>query len=242
MSRERTLETFVLKRTDFGEADQIVTLFSRQEGKLRVLVKAAKLPTSKLSPALQPLFCAAVTLAGSAQGSTLPKAIRARVLSAYPGILHDQNKLGAWYVASELLLKSLGDQAPNEPLFNELMAFAQFLHATPLSALEAQLAQVQFQARALAALGLGVQLPPSGSRQIWFSMDRGGFLVDDASSDSRPVSWETCQIFEQLLSAPYGVKKTLSQAHVREISSLINGFVNYQLEREIKSQLYLSPT
>ena len=49
MPRERTfrLEAIVLKRSDFGEADRLLTLFSREQGKLRAIAKGARKPQSR---------------------------------------------------------------------------------------------------------------------------------------------------------------------------------------------------
>ena len=124
MSREQIYTAFVLKRMDYGETDQIITLFSLEEGKLRALVKAAKLPTSKLQPMLQPLFKVSVTLVGN---GGLPKVIAARALKSFPGFYQDPSKLSCWYLVSELLNKALGDGSANEALYDLVDEYLEFL-------------------------------------------------------------------------------------------------------------------
>ena len=46
----------VLRRIPLGEKDKIITLFSRELGKLRAVAKGARKPTSKLSGATEPLL------------------------------------------------------------------------------------------------------------------------------------------------------------------------------------------
>ena len=46
-------EAIVLGRMDLGEADRILTLYSRQHGKLRVIAKGARRPLSRLGPHLE---------------------------------------------------------------------------------------------------------------------------------------------------------------------------------------------
>src|SRR5262245_40565874 len=131
MSREKTLDCIILKKQDFNEADQIVTLFSREEGKLRCLVKAAKLPTSKLQPAVQPLFLSKVTMTG---GSTsLSKVIRGQAMESFGSIIADAEKLSAWFVVSELLIRGLPDGQPSPQLFDTTKHYLRFLNFAGLS-------------------------------------------------------------------------------------------------------------
>ena len=240
MPRERILETFILKRTDYGEADQIITLFSKEEGKVRVLVKAAKLPTSKLQPLLQPLFETRVALTGSRENAGLSKVINVQLIQAYGGILESDIKLSAWYIVSELLIRALPDQAPNESLFFELEQYAQFLHETDSSPDQIRQSVMQFQIKALATLGLGVRDfstksgPLSSRESLWFSMDRGGF-VDENSVDAIPVQWEAFQSFRVLAEQSYDRGATIASPSLGLLPALINRFVIHQLERDIKS-------
>jgi DNA repair protein RecO (recombination protein O) len=56
--RERLYRTeaIVLSRMDYGEADRIITLFTPQHGKLRVIAKGVRRPTSRFGPHLE-YFC-----------------------------------------------------------------------------------------------------------------------------------------------------------------------------------------
>ena len=49
MARERTYRTeaIVLRRSDFAEADRLLTLFSREYGKIRAIAKGARKPQSR---------------------------------------------------------------------------------------------------------------------------------------------------------------------------------------------------
>lgn len=53
--RDRTyrVEAIVIGRRDFREADRIVTLFSREQGKLNVIAKGARKPTARSGPAIE---------------------------------------------------------------------------------------------------------------------------------------------------------------------------------------------
>lgn len=241
MSRDRNIEAFVLKKQDYNEADQIITLFSKEEGKIRALVKAANQPNSKLRPALQPLFQSRVTIAGSSASVGLMKVIRVQPIAVYGGILEDEAKLSAWYVAAELVMRSLADSAPNEVLFAELENFAKFLHEQTLDASSVKKTITQFQIRALSALGLGIRLlddTTNSGTNLQFSLDKGGF-INSAALDGQSVTLQTYDAFLILQKDDYSAGQAIQEKESIELQKLVNRFVTYQLEREIKSQRYM---
>ncbi len=241
MSRERSIEAFILKRQDYGESDQIITLFSKEEGKVRALVKAAKLPTSKLQPVLQPLFETRVTLSGSSTSPGLAKVIGVQLIKAYSGILESESKLGAWYMASELIIRALPDSAPNEQLFTELEKYATFLHSTDLSPAQVKHSITQFQIKSLSSLGLGIRTVAHQDKNLRFSLYRGGFSIDD-SIDSIPISVPAYAAFQGLAQKDYEAAEISEESVLAPLYSLVNRFVTYQLEREIKSQQFMANT
>lgn len=240
MSRDRNVEAFVLKKQDYNEADQIITLFSKEEGKIRALVKAANQPNSKLRPALQPLFQSMVTLTGSSASVGLMKVMRAQPIAVFSGILEDEHKLSAWYIAAELIMRSLPDSAPNEILFAELEKFARFLHENALNQSGVKNAITQFQIKALASLGLGIRLAndADNTKVFHFSLDQGGF-TSDSSLDAQPISPETYKSFLVLQKQDYSAGQSIAEKESNELQKMVSRFVAYQLEREIKSQRYM---
>ena len=48
-------EGIVLRTTDYGETNKIITLFTREWGKIGVMAKGAKKPKSRLAAITQPL-------------------------------------------------------------------------------------------------------------------------------------------------------------------------------------------
>jgi DNA repair protein RecO (recombination protein O) len=56
----------VLRRRDLGEADRIITIFTAERGKLRIVAKGARRPSSKLAGHLEP-FCSTRLLVARAR-------------------------------------------------------------------------------------------------------------------------------------------------------------------------------
>ncbi len=237
MSREHILEAFILKKQDFGETDQIITIFSKQEGKLRCMVKAAKLPTSKLQPALQPLFRTQITLASA---SSLPKVIRTQTLNTYSKLYADPEKLQLWFVVAEFLTKAVGDGAPNEQLYDEISTYLHFLQHTDMDEQQLQFSILQFQLKALAVIGLGLRIEQLQSGEaVWFSQQHGGLTNHGTGADSAQLTQLQYELLTQLVTGEYAVR-VVSLEDQQRLAQIIISFITYQLERELKSQRFFT--
>jgi DNA repair protein RecO (recombination protein O) len=79
MSRENTYAALVLKKQPLNEADELITVFTKEIGKLRVLAKSVKFAKSKLQYSLQSLFLVNLTVTGGG----LPKIIGVEVVNLF---------------------------------------------------------------------------------------------------------------------------------------------------------------
>ena len=80
----------VLARTDFGEADRILTFLTPDHGKVKVIAKGVRRPKSKLAGGIELLSVSDITvLPGRGDLGTL---ISSRLISHYGNIVHDINR------------------------------------------------------------------------------------------------------------------------------------------------------
>lgn len=74
-------EAVVLKKTDFGEADRIVTLMTRNHGKVKVLAKGVRRPTSRKGGNLDILNHVKIIVA---KGRNLDLVTQVQTIGAHP--------------------------------------------------------------------------------------------------------------------------------------------------------------
>src|SRR5687768_9809563 len=88
MAREKTYRTeaIVLRRTDFGEADRLLTLFSRELGKIKAIAKGARKPQSRKTGHVE-LFMRTQFLI--AQGRDLDIITQAEMVEGYQALRED---------------------------------------------------------------------------------------------------------------------------------------------------------
>src|SRR5512140_3721553 len=90
----------VLRHKDWGEADQLLTLYTREQGKLRVVAKGARKITSRKAGHLQPFTYVNLQLA---RGRDLMIVTQAETVNAFLGIGADLMKTGYASYVIELL-------------------------------------------------------------------------------------------------------------------------------------------
>lgn len=122
--RYKKLTGIILKKQNYREADQIVTIWTKELGKVRVLARSSRLPKSKLNYSLQDLSLVDIEATGSKH---LPTLINARVSNIFKGIRQDLVKIGAGLYSAELMLKMTGDEHLNLRAFNTLNNFLERL-------------------------------------------------------------------------------------------------------------------
>jgi DNA repair protein RecO (recombination protein O) len=121
---------FVLHRYDWSESSVIVELFTRERGRLVVVARGARRPTSNFRPVLLPFHPLQVALGKAARDeqSDIQSLRSAEWRGGHPA-LPPALMLSGFYV-NELLLKLLARQDPHPALFD---AYADSLGALALS-------------------------------------------------------------------------------------------------------------
>ena len=107
-------EAIVLRQQALGEADRIVTLFTREYGKLRAAAKGIRRPASRLGGRLEPFTHARLLLA---RGRTLDVIAQAEIVEAFAGVRADLIRSAYAAYVAELVDRGLADRDPHQEVF-----------------------------------------------------------------------------------------------------------------------------
>lgn len=243
MARENTHNAIILKKQPYNEGDEILTLYTEEAGKIRSLGKSTKLAKSKLQHALQTCFFVKIELAGKG----LAKIIGAEVVNTFPNIRKDLTAAKTAFYALEAVLKATPDEQKNERLFHLLVMFFTFLDLCETHGDLIPLGLAKFKIQFLQDLGLAITAPNNlhETKVLGFSPSRGGFVNIKESSDYMEVSLKTIEQFSALEALEFSqiISRNeigpVLQEPIDELQNLLSIFINYQLEREIKSGRYI---
>ncbi|MFQ5615090.1 MAG: DNA repair protein RecO, partial [Anaerolineales bacterium] len=115
--RSFRVEAIVLKHTNWGEADRIITIFTRQRGKLRAIAKGVRKIRSRRAGHLEPFTRVTLQLAKSRD---MPIVTQAETINPHIPLREDLVSIGRASYMVELLDKFTYEEGENFSLFNLL--------------------------------------------------------------------------------------------------------------------------
>ncbi len=240
--RERVYQTevIVLRRTDFGEADRLLTVFTPERGKLRLIAKGARKPISRKSGHVE-LFSHSQFLV--AMGRELDIITQAETLEPFLPLRIDLLRTTYAYYVAEMADAFTAERDENRPLFDLLrdaLGWVCTAEDLPLVARYYELhllGLVGYQPQLFVCGGCKKQLEPEVN---YLSAADGGVFCRKCGTDRvgtielsvnalkvlrflQTRDWETCRFLR------------LSSASHAEIERAMNAYITYHLERQLKS-------
>ncbi len=104
----------VLKRIDLGEKDRILTIYTKEYGKLGAVAKGARRPGSKLAAASEPLTYSKLLLA---TGRDLDVLSQADIRESFPNVRRSMASVAYGVYMLELTNHFVDERQPNADLF-----------------------------------------------------------------------------------------------------------------------------
>ena len=246
MPRERSLRTeaIVIRRTDFGEADRLLTLFTREFGKLKAIAKGARKPQSRKTGHVE-LFMRSKFLI--ATGKDLGIVTQAEMVEAYKPLRDDLVKATYASYTVELLDRFTVEDDENLTLY-QLVADALGWFAYTADFL---LAARFYELHLLSLSGFKPQLftcvscgEPIQEQDQFFSAELGGVLCpgcQQADRRAQPISAVAVKVLRYLQTRPWETVQSLQLKRPlhRELESIMHHYLTYTLERQLKSVDFL---
>jgi DNA repair protein RecO (recombination protein O) len=113
--RLQKIEGIVLKRKNIGEADRLLTVFTKENGKLQLKATGVRKITSRRSAHIEPLNHVIFMLH---KGKATPVLTEVETLYNYDGIKKDLKKIGLAYHILEIVDGLCAEGQENDHIFN----------------------------------------------------------------------------------------------------------------------------
>lgn len=243
--RSQRVEAIVLKHTDFGEADRLLTLYTREDGKVRALAKGARRPGSRKGGHLEP-FSRVRLLLG--KGRDLAVVNQAEAVTTYTELTQNLEALGYASYVAELLDKFSADHDENRGVYRLLRETLERLAGGE----ELRLAVRYYEIRLLDQVGFRPELQTClncgkkiQAEDQYFSFDQGGALCPSCGKHAdwtKPVSMAALKMLRHMQrSTTYDEARRAkpSPAVQLELEALMNAYVTYLLERSLNTPKFL---
>lgn len=234
-------EAIVLRTHKLGEADRIITLLTRQHGRVRAVAKGVRRTTSRFGSRLEPFTHVDLQLAEGRNLDTITQAETLTPFSKGLGLDYDR------YTAGTVMLETADRLVSEErqPSVQQFLLLVGGLRA--MVAGEHGPGQVldSYLLRSLAVAGWApsfehcARCGTEGPHR-WFNPSMGGVVCATCRvPGSASPAPETLALLGALLAGEWDVVDAAPARTLKEASGLVAAYLAWHLERGLKSLVYV---
>ena len=237
-------EAIILQELKFGEADKILTLYSPHQGKLKAIAKGVRRPRSQLRGQVALLNHSLVQLA---PGRNLDIVSQAQVVNSFMSIKDDLRRLSCGIYVVELVSAFTPERLPSQEIFDLLRDTLHHLchtsnNETLLSYFELHLLDyLGYRPQLHKCVACNQALKPVAQ---FFSPSQGGILCPECGY-REPLACEVglsaLKVLRLWQSCDYATAARVKadQQLCGQIRQLMKEYINYLIEKEVKSLSWL---
>jgi DNA repair protein RecO (recombination protein O) len=241
LARSAKVRAVVLRTVDYGERDRVVTLLSREKGKLSAFARGARSSQRRFGGALEPFNLLRVEL--TERGGDLWVLDSAALERAFGAVRGDLARIACASYAVELARELVRDAEPHEDLFDHVVAYLERLDAAPAQPWDLR----GFELDALQAAGLMPALDacarcgrPSGDEATRFDPSQGGVLCASCGPSATAGAGEIgAGALGALRRLQRGEPPGAPAAIAGEARALLGAYLEYHLGKRLKSRRFL---
>ncbi len=248
------MTAIILRSREYGEGNRLITLFTREKGKVLAVAKGVKKPRAKLASALQHFMLGQIHLA---RGKRFDVITQARVLDPGYGLRADMDAFAYACYFAELVDEAVEERQRNPALFDLLTeAFARLAQGCApdllaryveisLIGMLGYMPELTICAHCRRPLSrLDAEGDPVWPTWLGFSISAGGALCPDclpAVPGARRIAAGTAQVALLMLTQGLAVldQLQLSDQLRRELEGTFRDYLEYRLERRLHSVRFL---
>ena len=244
--QERSIraEGVILRHSNFAEADRLLTIFTREEGKVRAIAKGVRKARSRKAGHVEPFTRTSLQLA---RGRDLFILTQAEAADVYAHLREDLVLLGYASYVIELLDRSTTDEVENRSLYNLLTQTLTRLNRGDDPNLVTRfyelrlLDYVGFRPRLMNCARCDSEIQPEDQ---YFSALQGGVICPKCGQrdpEARSISMLALKYLRHLQRSSYrdSARATISETVYAEMEILMQYYLTYSLERGLNSPSFL---
>jgi len=233
----------ILKRTNLGEADRILTIFTEKQGKIKAIAKGIRKTLSRLAGHLEP-FC--LVNLQIAEGRNLDIVTEAETIKCFIKLRGNLRATHQAYYLAEIIEKMTAEGEKHLAIFDLLEQVLEHLdngkNKLLLSYFEINfLAESGFAPELYKCISCGRKLQPD---ENYFSFRQGGIVCArcfKANFDAKKITARAVKILRLFLKQRISViqKIQTDKKLVQEIEEIASTYIEHIAQKEFKSKRFL---
>ncbi len=240
-------EGIVIKNIEYGEADKIATIYTKDYGKVQAMAKGVRKTKSRFGSSLEILTDAIFLLY---QGRNIDTVSQTEIVESFFPTSKEVIKFAFATHCAEIVNKLTEEREANITLFNLLKIVLHYLRETK----DPKLLTLSFQWKVISILGYkpsfdlccrcnkGVEDQKIGG---YFSIKDGGIICQNCVSkdnrDYRQISNYFIRLVKKILITPLATisKHTIPEGRVEELEEITELYLAYHAEKGFKTNDFL---
>jgi len=241
-------EAVVLRTQKLGEADRIVTLLTKRNGRVRAVAKGVRRTGSRLGARVEPFSHVDLMLYTATVEAKrgLDTVTQAETITPYgKQIAVDYTRYTAGTAMLETAERLTAEE--REPTIRLFLLLVGGLRALATGEHTPRLVLDAFILRALACSGYeptlsGCSRCDDSSGRLWFAPPAGGLVcAQHRLPQSAAVTAESVGLLVALLSGDWAVADAADDRVQRDVSGLVAAYLQWQLEQGLRSLRLVEP-
>lgn len=241
---ESLSDSVLVRKTEFGDYDYILTFFTKEKGNITVIAKNAKKSKKRFSGKLE-LFCISKIVITLSKRGGLPFLTEIVLKEPFEYIRTDIKKTAYASYWSELIVFWIPPKEPQKKIFNLLVSILSILNAE-LESPEAL--NLYYQVNFLKKTGFDPMLTgcascgsslDRGQKTFRFRLDKGGVVCNKCSA-MFDGSLSGANIKQLLWIRENGFdiasKLKFSRKNIEDCTGFLSRFISYNTGKEFKSE------
>jgi DNA repair protein RecO (recombination protein O) len=237
--REISTDAFILKRSRYGESDQIVVFYTLKLGKISAVAKGALRSQKRFGGRLEPFMLLCISLK-QAENKELLFLQGCEIKERFRNILENLRRIAIAASGLEICREFTPDRVPDSNLFKEVKCFLEGLDSSS----QVQEIFLRFKLKVLTLLGFQPRLETCGycnervrqDKRYYFNILDGGIVCRDCGRGIKLES-ETLAILTQLGTKDLkSVYSSFNKNILQEGNKVIDIFLSHTLGRQLKTQ------
>lgn len=235
--RSYSVEAFVLRSKPLSETDKILTLFTREDGRMTAIARGARKSGSPLGGSTNGLGYARFHMA---KGRQFDYVTQAQPLRSFVRVMADLTRMAHALVLTELLERTTVEHQPNEPEYDLALLIMELLdgEGDPTNTL------LWGEARLMSVLGFTPLLDECArchrkdlGLKAAFSPAAGGFVCEGCNArDAIPLTAVAARELRLTFAADSPLEQMEAAGAVRRV---LRSAWYHVLDRELKSDRFL---
>jgi len=239
------VSAIVLKRREMGEADRLLTVLTRDRGKLTLLAKGVRKSASRKAGHIEPFTHVELLVA---KGKSLDLVTQAEMLAAHRDLREDLWRSSWAYYIAELADAFIQDGDPHELLFDLVLETLRRLDRGDEVAIVVRYCELHllslagYQPSLFRCVQCGELLKAETN---FLSLERGGALCPQHGAHqagTMVLPLPVLKVLRFLQTRPWEQVSRLrpSPEVSRQVEALLEQYIAYHLERGLRSPVFLS--